>query len=45
VHSLLRRHPQVLTFRLAHPGRGGWGATTVVLKYESAGKTLIDEEP
>jgi len=32
VQSLLRKNPDVLTFKTADLGGGGWGATEVVLK-------------
>jgi DNA-nicking Smr family endonuclease len=32
VHSLLSRHPQVVSFSLDHPQFGGWGATLVSLR-------------
>ena len=32
VHSLLRRLPEVVSFRLAGDEGGGWGATIVVLR-------------
>jgi DNA-nicking Smr family endonuclease len=32
VHALLSRHPEVISFALAHPQLGGWGATVVKLK-------------
>jgi DNA-nicking Smr family endonuclease len=35
VHSLLARHPQVLSFADDHPEYGGWGATLVRLRMPS----------
>lgn len=32
VHALLRKHPDVVSFRLAGEGLGGWGATMVALR-------------
>ena len=32
VHSLLSKHPQVVSFTLDHPQFGGWGATLVKLR-------------
>jgi DNA-nicking Smr family endonuclease len=32
VHSILSKHPQVVSFTLDHPQYGGWGATIVHLK-------------
>jgi DNA-nicking Smr family endonuclease len=32
VHSVLSKHPQVLSFILDHPQFGGWGATLVKLR-------------
>jgi DNA-nicking Smr family endonuclease len=36
VQRLLARHPLVLEFTDAPPGRGGWGATLVRLRAQSA---------
>jgi DNA-nicking Smr family endonuclease len=32
VHSILARHPEVVSFALDHPQYGGWGATLVCLR-------------
>jgi DNA-nicking Smr family endonuclease len=32
VHSILSKHPQVLSFSLDHPQFSGWGATIVLLR-------------
>ena len=32
VHSILSRHPEVVSFTLDHPQYGGWGATIVHLR-------------
>ena len=32
VHSILEKHPQVVSFTLNHPQFGGWGATIVHLR-------------
>jgi DNA-nicking Smr family endonuclease len=32
VHSILAKHPDVISFTLDHPEYGGWGATLVKLK-------------
>jgi DNA-nicking Smr family endonuclease len=32
VHSILSKHPLVLSFTLDHPQSGGWGATIVYLR-------------
>ena len=32
VHAILGRHPEVISFALAHPQLGGWGATVVKLR-------------
>jgi DNA-nicking Smr family endonuclease len=32
VHSILSKHPEVVSFSLDHPEYGGWGATLVLLK-------------
>lgn len=32
VHSILSKHPEVITFTLDHPQYGGWGATIVRLQ-------------
>ena len=37
VHSILAKHPDVLSFTLDHPQYGGWGATIVFLRPRSTG--------
>jgi DNA-nicking Smr family endonuclease len=32
VHSVLAKHPEVVSFTLDHPEYGGWGATLVKLR-------------
>ena len=32
VHSILSKHPEVVSFALDHPQYGGWGATLVSLR-------------
>jgi DNA-nicking Smr family endonuclease len=32
VHSILAKHPAVISFSLDHPEYGGWGATIVKLR-------------
>ena len=32
VHSVLEKHPDVISFTLDHPQFGGWGATLVQLR-------------
>jgi DNA-nicking Smr family endonuclease len=32
VHSILSKHPEVVSYNLDHPQFGGWGATLVTLK-------------
>ena len=32
VHSILAKHPDVISFTLDHPQFGGWGATIVQLR-------------
>ena len=36
VHAILEKHPQVVSFALAHPQFGGWGATIVSLRKSTA---------
>ncbi len=35
VHSILAKHPDVVSFTLDHPQYGGWGATIAYLKKPS----------
>ena len=37
VHSILSKHPDVVSFALDHPEYGGWGATLVSLRPASPG--------
>jgi len=37
VHSILSKHPDVISFSLDHPQYGGWGATLVSLRPASPG--------
>jgi DNA-nicking Smr family endonuclease len=39
VHAILERLPEVVSYRLAGEGRGGWGATLVQLEPPSTGET------
>jgi len=34
VHSILEKHPHVISFKTAHYGGGSWGATEVELRPE-----------
>jgi DNA-nicking Smr family endonuclease len=36
VHSILEKHPEVISFALDHPQYSGWGATIVVLHKPAA---------
>jgi DNA-nicking Smr family endonuclease len=36
VHSILEKHPEVVSFTLDHPQLGGWGATLVQLRRPAA---------
>ncbi len=36
VHSILSKHPAVVSFALDHPQLGGWGATIVQLRKPAA---------
>ena len=36
VHSLLEKHPEVISFTLDHPQYGAWGATIVFLRKPAA---------
>jgi len=38
VHSILSKHPDVVSFTLDHPQFGGWGATLVRLRPLPPGK-------
>jgi DNA-nicking Smr family endonuclease len=39
VHSILAKHPEVVSFALDHPQYGGWGATLVSLRPSPAAKS------
>jgi DNA-nicking Smr family endonuclease len=36
VHSILQKHPEVISFGLDHPQLSGWGATIVQLRKPAA---------
>jgi DNA-nicking Smr family endonuclease len=36
VHSVLEKHPEVISFTLDHPQYGGWGATIAHLRKPAA---------
>lgn len=36
VHSILKKHPEVISFSLDHPQLGGWGATIAHLRKPAA---------
>jgi len=36
VHAILAKHPEVVSFALDYPERGGWGATIVRLRKPEA---------
>jgi DNA-nicking Smr family endonuclease len=38
VHAILAKHPEVVSFTLDYPERGGWGATLVQLRKPDAAK-------
>jgi len=38
VHALLAGHPEVVSYSLAHPQLGGWGATVVTLRKKADSK-------
>ena len=38
VHSILSKHPEVVSFTLDHPEYGAWGATIVYLKKAPPGR-------
>ncbi len=37
VHSILSKHPEVVSFTLDHPEYGGWGATMVLMRRRGEG--------
>ena len=37
VHAILKKQPEVISFTLAHPQFGGWGATVVQLRAATGG--------
>jgi DNA-nicking Smr family endonuclease len=43
VHSILAKHPEVISFALAGEHLGGWGATVVHLRKRAASSHSTDE--
>jgi DNA-nicking Smr family endonuclease len=41
VHAILARHPEVVSYTLAEPQSGGWGATLVILRKPAADSDRI----
>ncbi|MDB6125398.1 MAG: Smr protein/MutS2 [Pedosphaera sp.] len=37
VHSILSKHPEVISYTLDHPQFSGWGATIVILRSKGEG--------
>src|SRR5881397_2365473 len=44
VHSILSKHPEVVSFTLDHPQLGGWGATLVLLREKLSHPTRMTND-
>jgi DNA-nicking Smr family endonuclease len=45
VHSILSKHPEVISFALDHPQFSGWGATVLTLRSKGPTTTRDDVPP